>query len=134
MALELKADSVGIIASSICLIHCIATPFIFIAKACSSAAACCIDAPLWWQLIDYLFIVISFLAIYYSTQHTPKPWVRNVMWICWALLFIAILNESFSLTFHSEFFIYLPAFGIIGMHFYNMKYCNCEDDTSCLAA
>ena len=52
-------DNLGIIASTLCMIHCIGTPFLFIAKACSTT--CCADAPLWWKAIDYAFLIISFL-------------------------------------------------------------------------
>ena len=58
----LPYDSVGIIASTLCMIHCIGTPFIFIAKACS--ATCCSEAPLWWVIIDYIFLFISFSQLY----------------------------------------------------------------------
>ena len=51
-------DKIGIAATALCMIHCIGTPFIFIAKACSTA--CCAGAPLWWQLIDYFFLIITF--------------------------------------------------------------------------
>ena len=50
-------DNIGIIASSLCMIHCIGTPFLFIAKACS--VSCCSDVPIWWQLIDYFFLIKS---------------------------------------------------------------------------
>ena len=37
----------------LCLVHCIATPFIFITQACT--ASCCAESPIWWQSIDYVF-------------------------------------------------------------------------------
>jgi|GEM_PF-3179353 len=49
----LNADFIGAMSSGLCLMHCLATPFLFIAKACT--ATCCADTPSWWQLIDYLF-------------------------------------------------------------------------------
>ena len=54
--LLIPLDSIGIIASTLCTIHCIVTQFIFIARACT--ATCCSDAPLWWLMIDYLFLII----------------------------------------------------------------------------
>ena len=53
-------DNLGIIASTLCMIHCIGTPFLFIAKACSTT--CCADAPLWWKAIDYAFLIVSGVA------------------------------------------------------------------------
>ena len=62
----LPFDSIGIIAFTLCGIHCISTPFLFIAKACT--ATCCSDAPSWCLLIDYFFLLISFLAIFFISK------------------------------------------------------------------
>ena len=56
---NLTYDKIGVISSTLCMIHCIITPFIFLAKACS--ISCCSDGPVLWQIIDYLFLGISFL-------------------------------------------------------------------------
>ena len=43
-----NSDSIGALASSLCLVHCVATPFIFVVQSC--AASCCASAPAWWSL------------------------------------------------------------------------------------
>lgn len=134
---SISPDIIGASASGLCLIHCIATPFIFVAKACTATASCCSEAPLWWRAVDYLFIVVSFMAIYYSTKNSSKKWVVNAMWVSWALLVLVVIGESFL----GESFLggsiptlimYLPAFSIIGLHFYNMRYCKCSTDSCCV--
>ena len=35
--LKVNSDSIGALASGLCMIHCVATPFFFIASACSSS-------------------------------------------------------------------------------------------------
>ena len=77
MRLQLHYDKIGIISSSLCMIHCIGTPFIFIAKACS--VTCCSEAPTWWLMIDYLFLIISFIAIYYTTRKPTKSWLNFIL-------------------------------------------------------
>lgn len=52
MILKINADTFGIISGSLCLVHCVATPFLFIARACTDT--CCSSTPVWWQLVDYL--------------------------------------------------------------------------------
>jgi hypothetical protein len=74
-----KSDVLGVLASGLCLIHCIATPFIFVAQTCS--ASCCSVAPTWWSTIDYVFLGISFFAIYWSVQNTSKNWIKYALWI-----------------------------------------------------
>lgn len=126
-----KADAIGIIASSLCLIHCVATPFLFIAKAC--AVSCCASSatPYWWKWIDYLFIVIAFVAIYYATKNSTKKWVKVALWVSWGILLFTIFNESLAIITLPESFIYWPAISIVLLHFYNRKYCSCKDDKCC---
>ncbi|QVY65211.1 MerC domain-containing protein [Polaribacter sp. Q13] len=126
-----KADHIGAIASSLCLIHCVATPFIFIAQ--SSVLACCstTTAPSWWKFIDYFFLVISFLAIYRSTETTANNWMKPSLWFSWLLLFVVIINEKIALLSIPESAIYIPAIALIILHTYNRKYCQCKTDKCC---
>ena len=55
-----KSDVIGAFASGLCMMHCIATPFFFIASACS--ATCCNTSPIWWQRLDYIFLFVSCIA------------------------------------------------------------------------
>ena len=77
----IKPDAIGSLASTLCLIHCIATPFIFISQACTMS--CCADAPIWWQSIDYIFLIISFFAIYRSTKTSTKLEIKIALWLTW---------------------------------------------------
>ena len=125
----LQYDSVGIIASTLCMIHCIGTPFIFIAKACS--ATCCAEAPLWWIVIDYIFLFISFIAIYFLNKNLKIGWLKNAFWISWFILLFTILNHSLQIIDIPKNFIYVPAFSIIALHFYNLQFCKCKNDSCC---
>lgn len=124
-----KSDNIGALASTLCMIHCFATPFIFIAQTCS--ASCCATAPAWWQWIDYFFLVISFFAVYNSTQTSSKKWVKIALWISWTGLFIAILNERTSLIHLPHLFKYIMASSLVILHLYNRKYCQCKEDNCC---
>ncbi len=126
MILELHYDKIGIISSSLCMIHCIGTPFIFIAKACS--ATCCSDAPNWWLIADYLFLIISFFAIYFTTRKLTKPWLSASFWIAGVVLLFATLDHSFSLSLAPKYFNYIPALTIVALHFYNLKFNKCENE------
>ena len=125
----LAYDNVGIIASTLCMIHCIGTPFIFIAKACS--ATCCSEAPLWWIMIDYIFLFISFIAIYFINKKLEIHWLKYAFWISWFVLLFTILNHSLQILDIPKNFIYIPAFSIIALHFYNLKFCECKNDACC---
>jgi len=122
-------DSIGIIASTLCTIHCIVTPFIFIAKACT--ATCCSEAPSWWLMIDYLFLIISFIAIFFITKNLTIKWLKNTFWISWIVLLITIVNHSINIIYLPKNFIYIPSILIIILHFYNLQFCKCQNETCC---
>jgi len=125
-----NSDFIGAFASGLCLIHCIATPILFIAQTCS--ATCCTGAPTWWSNIDFLFIGISFFAILCSVKNSSKPWVKSALWFSWFALCLAIINEKINLFHISEFIIYIPAIALVILHLYNKKYCNCKGDKCCV--
>tara|TARA_B000000477_G_C6053426_1_gene211232 strand:+ start:320 stop:715 length:396 start_codon:yes stop_codon:yes gene_type:complete len=124
-----KSDAVGAISSGLCMIHCLATPFFFVAAACSKS--CCADAPSWWLWIDYLFLGISFMAVLYSTKTIKVSFVKYGLWISWVGLLLFILNVSYGYWDVSDNFKFIPAFSLIGFHLYNLRYCKCEKDKCC---
>jgi hypothetical protein len=125
-ALNLKSDSIGALASGLCLIHCLATPFLFVAQSC--AKSCCSTAPGWWLFIDYLFIALSFMAIYFASKQTSKKWVSMMFYVLWFLLTALVINESQGFLLIAKEWINAPAFGLIALHLYNRRYCRCGDD------
>lgn len=127
--LKQKSDNIGALASTLCLIHCIATPFLFIVQSCS--VTCCSATPVWWRYIDFLFLIVSFFAIYKSTQTTSKDWIKPFMWLSWSILFFLIINETKGWLTLNEKLIYIPALTLITLHLYNKKYCKCETTKCC---
>lgn len=124
-----KPDNIGALASSLCMIHCFATPFIFIAQSCT--ATCCATAPVWWQWIDYLFLAISFFAIYQSTQTTTRKWVTYALWTSWITLCAIIVNERIVFVNLPKAVTYIVASALVILHLFNLKYCKCKTDTCC---
>ena len=127
--LKQKSDVIGAFASFICMIHCLATPFLFIASACSKS--CCASAPTWWIWLDFIFLFISFFAVYRSTQTTSKLWIKPALWTAWIGLFSAILLEQLELFNSMEFLKYGAAFSLISLHIYNLKFCQFKNEKCC---
>jgi len=125
----LKTDKIGIIASTLCMIHCIATPFLFLAQSYSTS--CCGASPNWWSSLDFLFLLISFFAIYQSSKNSSKTWVKYAMWVSWALLLTGLLNKKFQLLSVVESAMYFPAVMLVLLHLYNLRYCQCKTETCC---
>lgn len=112
---------IGIISSTLCFIHCLATPFLFLAKTCS--VTCCDSSPVWWRVLDVLFLLLSFYAVYSATKETSKKWVKIALYITWVLLLLVILNEYFHFILLFEEAIYFPSILLIVFHFYNKRSC-----------
>ena len=131
--LSTKSDFFGAIASGICLIHCIATPFIFVAHAgMHQHGHHHGSSPLWWNVIDIIFLIISLGAVYWSAKSSSKTWVKYVLYASWVFLAFLILNEKLEGIHLPEDLIYIPAFSLIVFHLYNKKYCQCRDDECCV--
>lgn len=121
-----KPDTIGVVASSLCLLHCLLTPVLFIAQAqiINHEAS----APIWWKMLDYIFLIISFFAIYRSSKSTSKRWIKLALWFAWLCLCFIILNEKLAWFAIPEYAIYIPSIGLIFLHLYNQKYCQCGDE------
>ena len=126
---KIKVDSVGAFISGLCMVHCLSTPVFFIASACS--AACCNLAPAWWQALDYFFLVISLFAVFQASRISTNSWISLGLWISWLALSFFIVNTKFGwIDVHANI-KFIPAFFLIGLHLYNMKYCQCESNECC---
>jgi len=124
-----KSDLFGIFASSLCMIHCLATPLIFVVQA--STVHCSEIGPFWWRTLDYLFLVISFAAIYHSVRTTSLNWMPKAMYAGWGILAFLIINESLHLLPIPHMLVYLPAFSLVFLHLYNWDYCRCKTKVCC---
>lgn len=129
-----RSDLLGAAASGLCLIHCLATPFLFVAQA---GLADHHDhhghhghgaSPSWWGFIDIAFLLLSLAAVYWSVQKSTKQWMKIALSVSWIFLAFIILNEKFAFFHLAEAWIYVPALSLVGLHLYNRKYCSCEEE------
>ncbi|WP_299618993.1 MerC domain-containing protein [uncultured Tenacibaculum sp.] len=130
MLLSQKSDALGALSSGLCLIHCVFTPFLFVIQA---HGVCCegTTAPFWWKSIDYIFLVISFFAIFKSASQTSKEWMKYALFSSWVLLAFIIINEKIALFAIPEAAMYVVSLSLVGLHLYNSKYCQCSNETCC---
>jgi hypothetical protein len=129
LRLKMSSDLIGATASTLCTIHCMATPFLFFASTCTKS--CCNSAPLWWIWIDYAFLFISLFAVYKSTKSTSKFWIKLVLWGSWIALSSFIFMEKNNQLNLSDYYKYSAALSLAFFHVYNLKYCQCKSD-NCL--
>ncbi len=120
------SDTLGIIASSLCLAHCLATPFLFLAHTgliISEEAH-----PFWWKSLDFLFLGLSYMAIRRSSRTTSKLKMKYAFWMSWLLLFIIVINEKLSIFSVPEETIYVASSLLVILHVFNLKYCQCQQE------
>ena len=126
-----RPDIVGAIASSLCIVHCLITPVVLIATT-SALNPEYIGIQKWWRNLDFLFLLVSFVAIYRSTKTTSKKIMKSALWISWFLLSFLIVNEKMTLLNLPEYYTYTTATLLAGLHLYNLRYCQCKNDNCCI--
>lgn len=123
------SDIFGAAASSLCLIHCLITPLLFVVQA--SAHSCSESSPIWWRMVDYVFLVISFWAIHSTAKYTVLKWMPTVLYLTWVLLALMILNGAFEFFALPHYLLYIPALGLTFLHLYNRNFCQCANEECC---
>ena len=119
-----ESDIFGVVSSSLCLVHCIVTPLIFVVHATS--VSCADVSPYWWKMIDYTFLLVSFGAIYHTTKQTVLNWIPYALFGGWMVLAILILNEAYHLISLPHMLVYIPSLSLAFLHLYNRRYCKCN--------
>jgi len=120
-----NSDTIGVFTSLVCSIHCFATPILFVAQ---SGLLSSNIQPVWWESINYIFIALSFIAVYYSAKNTSENIMKPILWLCWLFFVSVILNEMIELTKIPELFSYVSAFSLAFVHVCNLKYCQCQEE------
>jgi hypothetical protein len=85
-----------------------------------------------WQSLNFLFLAISFIAIYHSVQNSSNSYVKILFFLNWLILSALILIELFEILSIAEFYTYIAATSLSILHIYNLNYCRCEDDSCCV--
>ena len=131
MNLSIKySDKVGVASNILCMLHCFATPFIFLSQ--TQTAHISHDIPFAWQIINYFFITVSAIAVYYSTKNSTNNIVKFLMVVFWLILSFLIISEGLEILHLPEIFTYLSASFLSLLHIYNLNYCTCSDEECCI--
>jgi hypothetical protein len=85
-----------------------------------------------WQSLNFLFLTISFIAIYYSIKNSTSFRVNTLLFLTWLILLCLIITEVFEIFSVPELYTYITAITLSGLHIYNLKYCRCKDDSCCI--
>lgn len=117
------SDILGVAASGLCAIHCALTPLFFAAKpVLETTMGHHHHGSGFWASLDYIFLVLSLAAVWFSARHTIHKGIRKVLWGGWVLFAIGLLSEAFH--FHQGIWLmYLGSITLVVAHVYNHRYC-----------
>jgi hypothetical protein len=122
------ADKLGIASAVVCTIHCLLVPLLFLVKYWLSASGNADHLgltsihhgdrllPSWWETLDYVFLVVSFVAVYHAASHAAGKWIKISLWLFWLCFAIAIFFEA---SLH--WLAYLSSAGLVATHFINIR-------------
>lgn len=123
--LKIHPDNLGVTFSSLCVFHCFITPFLFLSQAHLAVI------PGWWQSLNFLFLSLSFFAIYRSIQNSSSNIIKVLLFASWTSLAFLLISEELELFHLPEALTYALGFSLAFLHVYNKKYCQCDDGTCC---
>jgi len=126
-----RYDFIGALSSSLCMIHCLVTPFLFAAHATCSVT-CSEISPIWWKTIDCLFLIVSLFAILHTAKNTSLKYMPILLCFSWLLLTVLIINNLLHIFNIPHALIYIPAIALTILHIYNRKYCTCKANECCV--
>ncbi|MCF2491156.1 MerC domain-containing protein [Dyadobacter sp. CY347] len=84
-----KADYIGILGSVLCIVHCLLMP----ALAFGTTMTAHHDHAGLISL-DYLFILINGVAVYFATKNHKSVAVRTILWGSLALFSVSLIFEA----------------------------------------
>lgn len=127
------SDLLGAAASGMCVVHCAVTPLLFAAKPILKHAAgehVQTHGSTLWGAFDYIFLLLSFLAVYYSTRHTNHRSLKWVLWVSWGVFAVGILFEAFHLSY-GHWLMYGGSIALVVGHWVNYWHCQASGGNEC---
>lgn len=126
-----QSDLLGAAASGLCAIHCTLTPLLFAAKPL-------IEGTMgehahgvgFWAVFDYVFLLLSLAAVWYSALHTSHSSIKWVLWIAWVVFAIGILSEPLELAY-GKWLMYIGSIALVITHLQNYRYCRSTEGGKC---
>lgn len=112
MSKKLNSDYLGLISSTLCLIHCLALPFlvVFFGEALHSIEHL--------EFLDWIFAAISLYAAYDSIKKTSSKYLKLSFVLGWIFFIIGIIFHENSILSYS---LHIGSLILIVSHIMNYK-------------
>jgi hypothetical protein len=117
------SDILGVMASGLCAIHCAITPVFFLARPLLEHSTDAHgDGHGFWSLLDYVFLVVSLVAVWYSSKHTTHKNIKWILWSAWIVFATGLGSEIFSFQY-GIWLMYAGSVALIIAHIKNYRFC-----------
>ncbi len=114
-SLHKNADLLGMVSAGLCLIHCVALP-VFLLGTLSAGLM-----PNGWHWMDYFFIALAGVAVYFSSRKTPSYYLKTGMWLCVIIFAVALLSHEISV--YAQYVSIAASIGLMVLHYINIRQC-----------
>jgi len=122
-----QSDILGALASGLCAIHCTLTPILFAAQpVIEGAVGEHAHGSVFWAMFDYIFLVLSLVAVWFSARQTDHQKIKQILWISWAVFAFGLLSEPLHIPF-GKVFMYAGSIALVITHIQNYRYCRNND-------
>ncbi|MEL6194130.1 MAG: MerC domain-containing protein [Bacteroidota bacterium] len=114
-----RADLAGVIASGLCIIHCILTPVIVVSLPFLSHH----HGDHYhghWAGLDTLFVLLSLVAVFFASRDTHRPGIGIALWLSWAAFAAGIILHMYHIE-PGEIISYIGSFALIITHLINLR-------------
>ncbi len=129
---NINSDIIGALSAFVCIIHCAIVPilmafhsFHYVGDALASHdyhaghSHSSIFEHSHWHSLDYFFIVITLVAVYFATRKSVVSWISVSLWSAASLFVISILLKE--TVAETEYIAYLASGLLIIFHFLNQR-------------
>ena len=128
-----RSDLLGVLASGLCAIHCAVTPVFFIAKPfIHSSVNYHSHGSGFWAMLDYVFLVLSLIAVWLSSKHTNLKSIKWILWSAWIVFSIGLLTERIHFE-NGIWLMYSGSAALVIAHIINYRHCQKCKKESCEA-
>lgn len=113
-----SSDALGISASLLCMVHCLAFPlFISMGYIFQQGEEHGHDH---WHWVDYLFIGLAFWAVFHTSKNTQSKGIKIALWIAVSVFSIAVFLHN--LTPWMGFVSVASSLILVIVHILNWKF------------
>ncbi|MBC6995128.1 MerC domain-containing protein [Neolewinella lacunae] len=121
-----RPDFIGAFASSLCIVHCLLAPLFFVAQPVVYHQVVSHQGHHHgeglWGCLDYVFLLVSLLAVWFAHKPQRSGWVRGGLWGGWACFALGLfLGER---LVGGEGMMYLGSGILVLTHLSNLRWRN----------